>query len=77
MRKHKIKAAVLSFIMAIGLVGLVSYPAQASRWVTIQDEVDPLTGCHITVQTCNRGFGLAFCDVGSTRKTETCPPSGN
>lgn len=69
----KIKTAALSFIVAMSLV---SYPTQASRWSTTADYDDPMTGCHITVETCERGFGFAFCEVGSVRTTTTCPPAG-
>jgi hypothetical protein len=71
MKKHlKIKATTLSFIVAISLV---NYPTQASRWTTIADYDDPMTGCHISVRTCERGFGFAFCEVGGVRTTTTCP----
>ncbi|GAB4494406.1 MAG: hypothetical protein OHK0045_25640 [Raineya sp.] len=63
-------------VLALVLVGLSTY-VEASKWKTIADFDDPITGCHTKTETCVSGFGFAFCEVGSTRTTITCPPAGN
>jgi hypothetical protein len=57
------------------LLGAVVETAEASYWQH-QATLQGPGGCVEEHYSCERGFGFAFCQVGSTRVVITCPPGG-
>lgn len=68
MKNKMKKLGVLAVLLTVSTTSV-----EASKWV-LQDSFQDENGCVYKHYTCERGFGLAFCDVGSNQWQITCPP---